>query len=39
MSYRSEWSLLEHIYFVGMVYKSWINSWFTYVHKGVLVIM
>ena len=29
----------ELIYFVGMDYESWIGSKFTFVHKGILVIM
>ena len=38
LSYGSHWSLLEFIYLDDMVYKGWIDSWFTFVHKGVLVI-
>ena len=29
----------ELIYLVGMDFKGWIGSKFTYVHKGILVIM
>ena len=29
----------ELIYLVGMGYESWIDSRFTFVHKGILVIM
>ena len=31
--------LSKLIYHVGMVYEGWINSWFTLVHKSILVIM
>ena len=29
----------ELICHVGMIYKGWIDSWFTLMHKDVLVIM
>ena len=29
----------ELIYYDGTVYEGWIDSWFIFVHKGVLVIM
>ena len=29
----------ELIYFVGMGYEGWISSKFTFVHKGILIIM
>ena len=29
----------ELIYFVGIGYEGWIDSKFTFVHKGILVIM
>ena len=31
-------SLLEFIFPHDMVYESWSGSWFTYVHKGLLII-
>ena len=29
----------KFIYYDGMVYEGWIDSWFTFMHKSVLVIM
>ena len=29
----------ELLYFVGIGYEGWIDSKFTFVHKGILVIM
>ena len=31
-------SYFEFIYLVGIYYESWIDSRFTFAHKGVLVI-
>ena len=32
-------SCFELIYLVGICYEGWIGSRFTFVHKGILVIM
>ena len=29
----------ELIYYDDTIYEDWIGSWFTFVHKGVLVII
>ena len=39
VSCGSQWFSFKLIYFDGTIYDGWINSWFTYVHKSILVIM
>ena len=39
LSYGSQWFLFELIYLDSTFCERWISSWFTYVHKGILVII
>ena len=37
LSQKFQWSSFKHIYLDDTVYEGWIDFWFTYMHKDVLV--